>query len=97
MPKKKPVAENISPEILILRQGINGQFWQTLKKMLQQDIDVITEEILENDGLSEAPKPMTVRDIARIERKKMLWLLNYPEDKIAASELKSIENDPDDE
>jgi len=97
MPKAKQQVKQDSPEIAILRQGMTGQFWQTLKKLLQQDIDAITQKILEDDSLSNVPTPMTLRDLARIERSKMLWLFNYPLNKINIENITSIENDPDDE
>ena len=92
----KKAAKQESPEVAILRQGLKSQFWMTLKKLLQDDIDVIAKKILDDDSLSQVPEPMTVRDIARIERKKMVELSEYPEKKIALSGMQSIETDEGD-
>lgn len=75
----KKINKEISKDkIAILKSGITSQFWIEMKELIQEKIDYLTQQILENDELSEEVK-ITNRDLARKYLKLNKWLLNEPE------------------
>ena len=104
MPRKKTITEPLATPTMydagmaaILLQGSQTPFWLTLKKIIQDNVDYLTQKVLRDESLSERVEIATKRDLVRKWLELNENLLELPE-KLAQSiergETKPINFDP---
>ena len=83
---------------LLLREGAKQPFWQGVKKVIQDNVDYLTDRVLNDESLSVLETGLTKRDFLRKCLQYNTELLDLPE-KIANTievqgEVKPINFDP---
>ena len=95
---KKELKVYDSAFALMLREGAKQPFWLGMKKAIQDNVDYLTDRVLNDETLSVLETGVTKRDYVRKWLEYQKELLDLPE-KIANSievkgETKSINLDP---
>lgn len=92
MPKQK-VKMYDSAFALMLREGAKQPFWQGMRKVIQDNVDYLTDRVLNDETLSVFETGLTKRDFVRKWLQYNKELLDIPE-QVANSIEKKGETNP---
>ena len=100
--KDKPIEPSLAPALYdksfaqLLKDGSKGAFWAAVKRVVQDNVDWMTEVILNKEEMDGANLNETIqitrRDFLRKWRQYNENFLNIPERIAESIELKNIEN-----
>ena len=81
--KKEPKVEDA--QIAILRDGLRGPFWRTIKSIVENEKDDLELDIMENEEISDKQ-----RDELRRWRNFLVYFISLPEKCIESIEKRPI-------